>query len=215
MHNLATAIERGTISHEAGTVTSLKNGRIVVCTPSGSYHARRATGCLLDPRADDVVELALVQGGDCYVLTVLERAEGEPSRISVDGDLEFSASGRIRMAARAGIDLVSEGEMGVVAARLAVRVVEATAAFERLSALGKYLHSRFERVRSTSSTVDVVAERVTQTVERYYRFVGEVEQLRAERLDYQAAKTIRMHANSTVITADELVKLDGGQIHMG
>lgn len=224
MDNLARSIEPGAVRHVVGRVVTLApvsgsrpcaDAALRVRTAGGTFEARPAASCLLAPRDGDLVELAVVDGGDCYVVAVLERDEAAPARIAIDGDLQVAASGRVTLSSRAGIDLVAEDDVAVRTGRLDVRSVEVRATFDRLTSLGKLLHQQIEKVRTVSSTVDLVAERLTQTVERCYRFVGESDTLRAERMDYEATEALRMHAKNAVVTADSLVKLDGGQIHMG
>jgi hypothetical protein len=42
-----------------------------------------------------------------------------------------------------------------------------------------------------------------------------MDQLRAKRVDYTAEKSMHLHGENTLMTADSLVKLDGEHIHMG
>lgn len=214
MTHPARSIDVGTIHHLAADVIASPPGRLRVRSHGGTLDARRAASCLLAPREGDVVEVSLVEGGDCWVTAVLERA-GSATQIAVDGDLEIRAGGRASFSSAERLDLVAEDTVAVTAGRVEVRSVEVQATFERLTALGKLVHQQIEKVRTVSSTVDLVAERLTQTVERAYRFVGESETVRAGRIDVEATDTLRMHSKNAVVTADTLVKLDGGQIHMG
>jgi len=226
MDNLARSIEPGAVRHVVGRVVTLAPvsgsrptagdaATLRVRTAGGTFEARPAASCLLAPRDGDLVELAVADGAGCWILAVLERDGGSPARIAIEGDLQVAATGRVTVSSRAGIDLLAEDDVAVRTGRLDVRSVEVRATFDRLTSLGKLLHQQIEKVRSVSSTVDLVAERLTQTVERCYRFVGESDTLRAERMDYEATAALRMHAKNAVVTADSLVKLDGGQIHMG
>ncbi len=215
MNNLAQSIDFGAIHHEAATVTATTPSGFKVRAPSGDFDARKAASCLVAPRPGDLVDLSLVEGGDCWIVAVLERDDAASLELAVPGDIDLKAGGRVRVGAKQGIELVAEESVSVVTGRVEVRSVEVRATFERLNALGKLLHQQIEKVRSVSSTVDVVAERMSQTFERCYRFVGESDTLRARRVDVQAEETLRIHGNNAVVTAEGLVKLDGGQIHMG
>ena len=59
------------------------------------------------------------------------------------------------------------------------------------------------------------AERISQRVKRLYRHVEDFEQLRADKVDYVANKTMSLRGQNTLMTAEELVKVDGEQIHLG
>jgi hypothetical protein len=48
-----------------------------------------------------------------------------------------------------------------------------------------------------------------------YRFVGELDQLRARHLDYRAAETAQIKGDTTVVSARQVVKIDGEQVQIG
>ena len=67
---------------------------------SGDYAAKRAVSCLVEPALGDRVLVALHDAG-CHVLAVLDREGDAPTRLVAEGDLEVSAPGGRRPAARA------------------------------------------------------------------------------------------------------------------
>ena len=64
-------------------------------------------------------------------------------------------------------------------------------------------------------TIDTVAERVSQKAARVYRMVSEFDQLRAKHFDYRASDSARVSGENTVVTAHQVVKVDGEQVHIG
>ena len=50
-------------------------------------------------------------------------------------------------------------------------------------------------------------------MKRSYRAVEETDQLRAGQIDYVAKETLSLHGENALLTAEELVKVDGEQIH--
>ncbi len=50
---------------------------------------------------------------------------------------------------------------------------------------------------------------------RAYRTVEETDHLRAESIDHRAEKTLKMHAENSLLTSEQLVKVDGSQVHIG
>jgi hypothetical protein len=52
-------------------------------------------------------------------------------------------------------------------------------------------------------------------VKRSYRFVEEADQVKAQRIDYAAEKSVCLRGENALVVAEELVKVDGGQIHLG
>jgi hypothetical protein len=187
-----------------------------VRTERGDYRARRATSCLLEPRAGDRVLLASGADGRCYVLAVLEREEGAGAELSVDGDLSLAArAGQIRMVARDGVSLASGGDVDVVAGGVNVNAAEGSVVVQRLTYVGRLFQSEIEKVKSFAGSLDMVLDRFTQKVKRSYRFVEELDHKRAGQVEHTAEKTMSLRGKNTLVTAEQLVKVDGGQIHFG
>ena len=63
--------------------------------------------------------------------------------------------------------------------------------------------------------MDSVTERWTQKTKRSYRFVEEMDITRAQEIDTRASGTLSMRGKNAITTAEELVKMDGRQIHLG
>ena len=89
------------VFHEYGTVVEVKDRHTyVIETSSGTYHARRAVSCLVEPVKGDEVLFAGPQSGDLYVLAILERESGEALEVSPHGDMVIKLSdGRFVIAA--------------------------------------------------------------------------------------------------------------------
>jgi transglutaminase/protease-like cytokinesis protein 3 len=60
-----------------------------------------------------------------------------------------------------------------------------------------------------------VLERWSQKVKRAYRKVEQIDELRAQNIDYSADQTMSLHSENALVTAEGLVKVDGEQIHLG
>lgn len=215
MAAVARRIEDGTAWQSVGTVTAATDDGFVVHVGGDAVRARRAAGCLLQPEVDDLVLVAVAREG-AWVLTVLEREAGAASRVSLDGDLELRLStGKLTLSAQEGVDVASGAPLRVVAGEVDVHAGAASVSAQAVSLFGTAVSLEAETVRVAAAAVEQVVDRLTQRAKRVYRFVEEFEQLRAGRLDYVAKKLMELHGGSASVTADELVKVDGEQIHVG
>jgi len=215
MQNIVRALRPSEMVQETARVLSVSPEGTMVQSEGGVYRARRAVSCLVAPEVDDVVLLATSERGACYVLAVLER-EATTTRLSVEGDLEVgSTGGQIRIAAPEGVDLVSQKRVGVVAAEVKVNAVEANVATQKATVVGRFLQTEFERIKSFATTIDGVFGRFSQRAKSSIRRVEGLEQLKAEHIDHSAQKTMTLHGENAVVTARQLVKVDGEQIHVG
>jgi len=215
MADPAKTFDGTTAVQEVGTVA--RCGRpLTVQTGSGRYQAQRAVSCLVQPEQDDVVLVSTAADGRCWVLAVLEREAGAGATLSVDGDLRLQPEdGRIAIASNKGVDIASGNDVSVVAAKVDVNAADGSVVLQRLSYLGRFLRSEVEKVKTVAGTFDMVMDRLSQTVKRSYRRVEEMDQLRAARIDHRADETMSLHGKNTLVTGEQLVKVDADQIHLG
>lgn len=216
MSNLARKLEEDPVFQDVGTITRTEGSAFVVRTPAGDLEATRAASCLLEPSVDDRVLVAGNRREGLYVLAILSREEGTRAAVAVDGDLEIRLrSGRFVVAAQDGVELVSGGDVSVVSGRINVNAADGNVVLTRLTFLGTFVRAEVEKIKLFAERFDSVVERVAQKVKRSYRSVEETDQVRAERIDYVAKKTVSLHGENALLTAEELVKIDGEQIHVG
>lgn len=201
--------------YAVGEIMESDPAGLLVRSACGVFRARRALSCLVEPEPEDTVLLAGERERP-YVIAVLERAESSPLRLMVDGDCELGVrNGRFSIAAENGMDLVSQKDIGISAAELDVHATRGSVFFGKLSYFGQKLFSQVSRVRLVAGVLDAVMESVSQTVKRSYRTVAEIDHLRSGEIDYRAEQNMSLHGRNALVSAEELVKMDGGQIHLG
>lgn len=184
-------------------------------TDDGTFHAQRAVSCLVEPELGDRVLFAGQHKGTLYILGILEREGTEARRLSVpEGVVITSKNGRVAIAAPQ-VDLVSSKELTLTSKDFQLRAAQGLIFLENLSYLGTRLSAELEQVKTVAGHVESVAERVVQRAKRAYRFVEEMDQVRANAVDYAARALMRFHGDNVVGTAKKLVKFDGEQIHLG
>lgn len=155
------------------------------------WRCTRAASCLLQPSLGDTV---LISGPDpkrVYLLAVIEQANPAQAILPFTGQLTIESQ-QLHLQAQQGHwqinDLLYSGEK--VKARVKISQL-----------LGK--------------AYELVVERLSVMSRNSTKLVSEVDKTRAGRVDIQAEKSARVHSAFTTVTAKELVKVDGKQIHMG
>jgi hypothetical protein len=206
----------GEVLQELGTVTEVAGDTYALEARRGRYSARRAVSCLVEPELDDEVLFAGRQEGPLYILAVLERPGRDAAVLRARGDLTVHvADGRFVVAAERGVDLITGKELSMTSGSLQVRAAEGHVTLETLSYLGTKLFGQVEQVKTFVGVLDSVLERLTQRVQRSYRFVEEFDVLRTKQADYVAKETLRIRGKNTLVNGDQLVKLEADQIHLG
>lgn len=207
---------RTEVFQDLATVVRVEDTALIVRTELSECRARRAASCLLAPEEGDLVLLAQATDGRAYVLAVLERDESAAARLTFEGDLDIRLPrGRFAVAAQEGVEIFSGKDVSVVSGEVSVRATEGNVVLQSLSYLGSIVQAEVERARVIAASVDTVFDRLSQRVKRAYRFVEESDHLRAKNIDYVAGKTLSVRGENTLVTAEELVKVDGDQIHLG
>ena len=175
--------------------------------------ARRAASCLLEPCVGDrvwfVVEAGLPGEQGCFVTAVLEREEeARPARLSVEGTSEVCVQAS-RLTLRADTRLELQADELRAQSRLA-RVV-----LGECSAVLRSLFTHASKLTIVGKLVETIADQLSTHSKVSQRTVEELDQVKSGTIDYRATGSAQIGAEHALITGAELVKVDGGQIHLG
>jgi hypothetical protein len=210
MDNVARQIEVKAVFQEFGEVVAINAELVTVRTALTDVTARRAASCLLDPAVGDRVLVAVEERGDAYVLSVLEQRDPTAATISVEGDLTLrSLRGKVSVAAQEGVDIVTAAAARIMASTVDVEAMEA------LSVVGGALKAELGKVKVYAATLDSFFERVSQHAKRSFRTVDELDQVKARHIDYAASGNAHLRGENALVTAHDLVKVNGEQVHVG
>ncbi|BBO73305.1 hypothetical protein DSCW_07220 [Desulfosarcina widdelii] len=199
-----------------GTALDCDDSTLMVSTDQGVFSAKRALSCLVEPEEGDRVLLAGTIDSDLFVIAVLERMGDKAIAIPLDGDCSINVSrGKLNVAAEKGLNLVTSKEMRLDATDLSLRVHQSRVFIDKLSYFGSRISAYSEKIRLVGVLLDSVVERVAQRFKRSYRVVDEIDHVRSNEIDYRADKNLSLRGQNALIDADELVRLEGEQIHLG
>jgi hypothetical protein len=215
MENLARAWDKEENFLEYGTVKLAQGGAFTVAAESGVVAAKRSFSCLVEPMPGDMVLVSRAASG-CYILAILERHGDQHACLAFEGDADLRLKqGRLRVAAQEGIDLVSAKDTALFSPELSINSVRADVSIQNLSFFGTFLQGQIERIKLIGQACDSIFERVSQRVKRCYRWVDELDQLKAGQLNYLVKKLMSLRGKYSVLTAEEDVRIDGDKILMG
>jgi hypothetical protein len=72
-----------------------------------------------------------------------------------------------------------------------------------------------DRTTFLGGVFEAILERVFQRVKRSHRHIEERDEVRAAAIDYAATENISLRGENTLLTAEDLVKIDAKQIIVG
>lgn len=180
-------------------------GRLSVELGGALALAARAKSCLVAPSVGDRVLCAEHQGR-VFVLSILEGQPGE-THLEVEGALRVTASRTLELTAPL-LELVASE-------KLRARAKALFAAAEELGLVGSIAQAQVKKLALVADQVETRAERVLQRAKRVFRFVSEMDQVRAGVVDIRADELAAIRGENTIVAGRVLSKLDGEQIKIG
>jgi hypothetical protein len=201
-----------------GRVESVASSTLVVRVGDRLLTTRRAVSCLVEPAVGDRVLVAW--SDESFVLAVLARRVDAHARatitLSAEGDVTLRArGGALGLASNEAVTVTSSDRVEINTPELAVRAMKTSFFSSSLAYVGKVLDGEIDRVTLVARTVDRTIERVTERLKRSFRTIEEIERVKAQELDVDVEGGVSVHADSAVVSAEKLVKIDGEQIHLG
>ena len=196
----------------AGVVKRAIDGRIVVAIDGQEIVARRAFSCLLEPMVGDNV-LVVDENETTWVIAILERECSDDGTVSIPGELTLKGI---------SVHVAASDRLSLTGCRVSIvgQLFEAAGAttqllFERLRVRGVVADSELGTARVVASSIETIADRLSERLRNAFRFVTGRDQLRAEHIDHAAEKNAVLRGENTVISAEDLVKMDAKQVHVG
>ena len=214
MQSAAKKLDHRQVYQEIGVVVRASD-LVEVDTTTGRVHARRATSCLVAPVEGDRVLLAIEERGDAFVLAVLERPEGTRTTLALEGDVTLRASKRLSLSAEETVDVVAGKSVRLAGGAIELTALATRVSTHALTVVSEAAAAALGRVKLVAKSIDSMMDRLTQRAKRAFRFVEGTEQVRARHIDYAASEIANLRGETTVVTARDLVKVNGEQIHVG
>lgn len=175
-----------------GTIAS--GERLAVILPEGTRPARRAKSCLVAAEAGDRV-LCSTDGDAVYVLAIIEGGEStSPSKTK----------------------LATEGVLEIAAPELKVQTKTAHVTLADLKWFGRSIEATLtDKVSLAAERIESRASRLLTRAKQAFRFVDELEQVRAGNYDLRAESLAAVRGENTIVAARVLNKIDGEQVKIG
>ena len=203
--------------HLIGTVTCREDdGSFSVDCDGHLWRTRQAASCLLAPQAGDQV---LISGPDAtrvYLIAVVEQADPSSAQLETAGDVVLrSRGGSVSLESTQAVRLAGQASVSIDTASLKLQAKDAYCVAEQMKYLGAEVTATVGTTRLVGKVYEAVMDRLSFLSRVTFRAAEEVEHVRAGSLDYRADKSARLHASYTMVTGENLVKVDAKQIHMG
>lgn len=199
-----------------GRVKDHCDGAWRVDTQHGGLWARPAVSCLIRPMVGDRVAVWAPDGGEAFIVAVLERPGNGNTTLHVHGDLDMRVTnGRFNVTADGGIAMETQQGMQLKADEMSLFAKKWCSVFSEWLCAGRDIVTRAASVAVIANTASSVVNRLVQRSRHCLREVEQLDQVRCGQMDYRAEHTMSLRGKHTLVTAEQLVKADGDQIHLG
>ena len=196
-------------------VARVEDEQVELTLTGGRVSGRCAFSCLVLPRAGDTVSVVRDGEGRHYVTAVLERTDSGDMELFSQRPMTIRSAGHVRVTAATALEL-DAGERIRLGSPLLEAVVGRFAAFAKAVCVTSgeaLLHSKLARL--CSELIDVAAQRIGLTAEHSYRQIDGTEQIRCRQYDLKVAEVANVRAQTVLVKAKDLAKIDAAQIQMG
>jgi hypothetical protein len=191
--------------------------KLAVQTRFGLHPAKRAVSCLVRPENGDRVIASLDNNGECFILSVLERtAPVEGMDLDFEGNVNLRVnSGALRLLTDEELQLAAGSDLFLTGRRLGINAQSAETRVERFSFWGRLMNLRLETMEFTARGLTQNIRRLTQWLTQSFRSVEEHDEVQAGSARYLVDDTLTVQSGNEIHMAEEDVKIDAEQIHLG
>ncbi len=189
-----------------GRVMHREEGQYHVLTEAGVVIAtQKADGCLLDPEIDDLV--LVTHGGRAggFILCVLVK-EGEVSRLTVKGEARLNAE---------EFTLAADRKATVEAPEVVLEGGSGELSFLGLNVNTSVIQAKAQKAVVTIRRLEVLLDRLTQRMRNCFRWVENLDQVKAGRISRTVKERFSLKSRHTFIRAEEDVTVDADRINLG
>ena len=192
-----------------GTILRTQDDAFIVATADGECRCEQAVSCLVRPQPGDRVLLSQDSEEGSYVLAVLCHGDArQGTEIQFNGDVNI----RVR---RGSLGLAAEDAIQCTSEQYGVYAQSGEIAVARLSLLGRIIQWQTQKVLAVAESVEQVFGSLTQRLKSSQRFVEGHEDVQCGSSRQLVEETCSVQAKNINHTAEELVKVDGEQVHLG
>src|SRR5690606_23334276 len=213
------ATQKRTLNYDpvqlVGTV-QLVNGALFTVNCDGvDWVCQQALSCLIEPQVGDQVIISGPDHDRVYLIAVVSRSSEAPVALRVHGDLAIqSINGSVSMHSATQTHLGSADTLVISARHYEQNNESASITVGQMSYAGQEVEVAAGKTTFFSTVIGVMADRINSIARLCFRHVREVDHVRAQTIDYEAEKLTRVHGGYTTLTAQDVMKINGDQIHM-
>ncbi len=190
-----------------GIVQKISDGCLKVTSGGLFADAQRAASCLLEPANGDSVACLQVAPNEVWIVAVLSREEGVAHQLHFSGDTSFRVSG--------GSLQIDADSLSLKSHELKINNQQTLLSTDQAQIVGAQIRVTATAIKMVGSVLTTVMDRINQFSKHYLRTTDGIDRVTATHVELEASQLMRLNAQHTLVTGEQLVKARGAQIHFG
>ena len=201
-----------------GLVTRFSQNQAEVVLDGEIRPALRTTGCVVDPRPGDRVVLFLPEGHAPVILSIVERGEiaaTSPRTMRFPEGLVMDISGGpLTLRARKGMEIDSSDTV-LRSGRFSGQFSDCEIVSEKMSVTGGILSFIGRKIQQVAKSMDRVSEWFHDRAHGSIREIETLDRHVSGETMIESESIVSIQSKTALVSAEELVKIDSDQIHLG
>jgi hypothetical protein len=189
-----------------GAVRIATPDETIVLAEDALWPARRAASCLLQPEAGDAVLLLAAPERGLTILSVLERASRSPILLTHEDGIVLRAP---------TLALIADDALRVAAPKAAMDIAEWTMRSAAATLVAKTGSVVADTLRTIAGKIEQTADSLLTQATHRTTIVSSVDTFDAHAANSKVATTLVVQTGSTVLTAEQDIRMDAERIAMG
>ncbi|MEC4684082.1 MAG: DUF3540 domain-containing protein [Nitrospirota bacterium] len=198
------------------TVTEISGASVAVDLEGERFWAVRSTGCLLDPRVNDQAVVLFSESRVPVILAIVDPNPGlHPRTMSFSGGISILVNGgALTIQSSEGVSILSE-KIELESKKCRGVFSDLSIIGESLSFTGGVLSFVAHRISTIGRTIERVAEWISEHAHMSTRTIDTIDRSVSGQTQIEADGVVSIQSKTTLLSSEDLVKIDSDQIQLG
>jgi hypothetical protein len=197
-------------------VTEISGSGVAIDLEGERFWAIRSTGCLLDPRVNDQAVVLFSESRAPVILAIVDPEPGlHPRTMSFSGGVSILVNGgALTIQSPEGVSIHS-GKIDLESEKCRGVFSDLSISGETLSFAGGVLSFVAHRISTIGRTIERVAEWISEQAHMSTRTIDTIDRSVSGQTQIEADGVVSIHSKTTLLSSQDLVKIDSDQIQLG
>lgn len=198
-----------------GAVSKVNNDSYHVTTAMGAIHAIKAASCLLTPQKGDEVIIAELEFSSAVIIAIVKQANDKQQSYQLSPEVHLTThEGKLAVVSKQFNCIASEAA-NIYSQNLTINAETATASYSNYNFNSQFCTQTIGQHESTIASMTQTVDSYNFTAKHAFEKISELHHQVLGQLHMLIDKNYRVDCESADFFAENDIKMDADQIHMG